>query len=63
LFKEGISVNKKLKKFLIDILIYILGSFIYAVAVTTLISANQISPGGFTGIATLLNYLFLFQAV
>jgi len=51
-------VNKKLKKFLIDILIYILGSFIYAVAVTTLISANQISPGGFTGIATLLNYLF-----
>lgn len=51
-------MNKKLKKFLIDILIYILGSFIYAVAVTTLISANQISPGGFTGIATLLNYLF-----
>ncbi len=51
-------MNKKIKKFLIDILIYIIGSFIYATAVTTLISANQISPGGFTGIATLFNYLF-----
>lgn len=51
-------MNKKLKTFLIDILIYFIGSFIYSVSVTTLISANHISPGGFTGIATLLNYLF-----
>lgn len=51
-------MNKKLKRFLIDILVYIIGGFIYASAVTAFISANQISPGGVTGIATLLNYLF-----
>ena len=51
-------MNKKIRKFFADFLIFIIGSFIYATAVTTLISANQISPGGFTGIATLLNYLF-----
>lgn len=51
-------MNKKIKSFLIDILTYIIGAFIFATAVTTLISANKISPGGFTGIATLLNYLF-----
>lgn len=41
-----------------DIIFYIIGCFVYAIAVTMFISANEISPGGFTGIATLLNYLF-----
>ena len=50
--------NIKLKKIATDIIFYILGSFIYSIAVTGFISANQISPGGFTGITTLLNYLF-----
>ena len=52
-------MNKaNLKKFLTDTTVYFTGSFIYSIAVTSLISANQISPGGFTGITTLLNYLF-----
>lgn len=50
--------NIKLKNIVTDIIFYIIGSFIYSIAVTGLISANQISPGGFTGITTLLNYLF-----
>lgn len=37
---------------------YIFGSIIYAVAVTVFISSNEISPGGITGVATVLNYLF-----
>lgn len=48
------------KKFLSvagDLFFYILGSFVYSTAVTVFISANEISPGGFTGIATLINYL------
>ena len=40
-----------------DVFFYMLGSFIYSSAVTVFISANEISPGGFTGIATLFNYL------
>ena len=50
--------NKKLKTVFLDIVIYFIGGFIYSAAVTSLISANKISPGGFTGIATVLNYLF-----
>ncbi len=39
---------------------YILGSVIYSSAVVILISPNEISPGGITGVATVLNYLFKF---
>ncbi|MBO5322189.1 MAG: YitT family protein [Clostridia bacterium] len=45
-----------MKKHLKDLLWYTVGSIIYAIAVTIFISANEISPGGLTGIATLLNY-------
>ena len=48
---------KKAKNFLIDILFYIAGCFIYSLAVTLFISANEISPGGFTGLATLAHHL------
>lgn len=51
-------MNKKMLSFLLDILYYIAGSFIYSSAVTMFISANEISPGGLTGIATVLNHLF-----
>ncbi len=50
----------KIKNFLIDFLFYILGSSAYSVAVILFLSANEISPGGLTGIATALNYLFHF---
>lgn len=48
----------KIKDFLIDLVYYIIGGIIYAVSVTTFLSANEISPGGVTGIATVLNFLF-----
>ena len=46
-----------LKKYIKDYLWYIFGSIVYAIAVTVFISPNEISPGGITGIATILNYL------
>ncbi len=49
---------KKLKKvYMVDFLFWIVGSGIYASAVTVFLTPNEISPGGFTGIATVLNFL------
>lgn len=42
-----------------DFLMFIVGGIIYSVAVLLFLSANEISPGGLTGIATVLNYLFM----
>lgn len=39
---------------IVDVLIWVLGSCIYSVAVAVLLEPNQISPGGFTGISTLI---------
>ncbi|MEG1835199.1 MAG: YitT family protein [Oscillospiraceae bacterium] len=49
---------KKVKDFLIDILFYVFGGLIYAVAVNMFLAPNNILLGGFTGISTVLNYLF-----
>lgn len=49
-----------MKKFfsgLTDYTAYILGCAIYSSAATALLAANRISPGGITGIATLIQYL------
>ncbi len=48
----------KLKVFLLDFASFLIGSIIYSVAVLTFLSPNEISPGGVTGVATALNYLF-----
>ncbi len=48
----------RIKEFLTDLIYYIVGGCVYAVSVTTFLSANEISPGGVTGISTVLNYLF-----
>lgn len=50
-------MNKAIKRMAWDLFFYIGGSFIYSSAVTLFISPNEFSPGGFTGIATVLNYL------
>ena len=50
----------KTKSIVTDFLFYILGSIAYSIAVIMFLSANEISPGGLTGIATALNYLFHF---
>ena len=46
-----------MKKYIKNLLWYIVGSIIYSVAVTAFISSNEISPGGLTGVATVVNYL------
>ncbi|MGN0494422.1 MAG: YitT family protein [Acutalibacteraceae bacterium] len=42
-----------------DLCVYVAGGAMYSVAVLLFLSANEISPGGLTGIATVLNYLFM----
>lgn len=49
-------MTKAIKRMVLDLFCYILGSFVYSSAVTLFISPNEFSPGGFTGIATLLNF-------
>ena len=46
------------KEFFIDTLVFILASAVYSVALNCFLSRNNILNGGFTGIATILNYLF-----
>ncbi len=48
----------KIKEFLADTLIFILGGILYSVAINCFLSRNNILNGGFTGIATILNFLF-----
>ena len=50
-------MSKAIKRMVFDLLWYTMGSFIYSSAVTMFISQNKFSPGGFTGIATVLNHL------
>ena len=47
-----------LKKFVIDILETLLGSFIMAIAVSLFLLPNELSSGGFSGIATIVYYIF-----
>lgn len=52
------SLKNNIKKVIADFLFWTVGCFIYASAVTMFISGNEISPGGITGIATALGYVF-----
>lgn len=52
------ETKKKWKNFLIDIGFILLGSIIYALSVDIFTAPNLIAPGGITGLATVLNYLF-----
>ena len=52
------SSSKKTRALLTDIMYYVVGSFLYAVSVNMFSAPNDIAPGGFTGLATMLNYLF-----
>lgn len=49
---------KRLRALLADTLFFLVGSILYAVSVNVFSAPNNIAPGGFTGIATMLNYLF-----
>ena len=49
--------NKKLLlEYFVNLLFWIAGSVIFAIALNTFAAPNQIAPGGVSGIATLLNY-------
>lgn len=47
----------KTKSIIKDYIWYLVGVIIYSLAVTVFISPNEISPGGITGIATVINFL------
>ena len=46
------------KEFLIDALVFIAASIAFSVGINCFLARNNILNGGFTGIATILNYLF-----
>lgn len=50
-------MQKNTSRNLVDIIYFVVGAIIYSIAVNMFISPNGISPGGFTGVATVLNYL------
>lgn len=50
--------RNKAKEFFIDTFIFIIGGVLYSVAINCFLSRNNILNGGFTGIATILNYLW-----
>ena len=49
--------NEKIKKSIIDIIGTIVGSAIMAVGVSSFLLPNQLSSGGFSGVATITYYL------
>ncbi|MBC5647334.1 YitT family protein [Christensenella tenuis] len=52
------KVYVKGKVLVTDLLLFLAGSLIFAIAINTFISPNNIAPGGLTGVATMLNYTF-----
>lgn len=50
--------RNKVKEFIIDTFIFVIGGVLYSIAINCFLSKNNILNGGFTGIATILNYLF-----
>lgn len=52
------KVAKNMKEFLLDLIFMTVGSVIYAVGLNGFTAPNNIAPGGVSGIAIVLNYLF-----
>ena len=50
--------RNRVKEFIINTFIFVVGGILYSVAINCFLSKNNILNGGFTGIATILNYLF-----
>lgn len=46
------------KEFVLDFLFMLAGAVIYAIGINGFTAPNNIAPGGVTGVATMLNYLF-----
>ena len=56
--QKGEGGKMKLKQFIIQSIETILGSFIMALAVSLFLLPNELSSGGFSGIATIIYYIF-----
>ena len=52
------SFWQKQKNWILDGLMIVAGSILFGLSVSVFAAPNQIAPGGFTGLSTLLNYLF-----
>ena len=50
--------NKKIRKAIFDILIYILGGALYSIGINCFASPNNIAPGGLTGVGVIINHIF-----
>ncbi len=55
---ETLARRAQWKRWIVDWMAYLSGSAIYALSVAMFTAPNDIAPGGISGIATLLNYLF-----
>ncbi len=49
---------RQVKEFSLDLMFMAIGSLIYAIGINGFTAPNNIAPGGVTGIATMLNYIF-----
>ena len=58
--KLGMSKKYRVRNFIYETVETLLGSFIMAAAVSLFLLPNELSSGGFSGIATVLYYLFKF---
>lgn len=52
------KLNKRVQSSLLDVLFLVVGTAIYGVSVAVFTAPNNIAPGGVTGVATLLNFVF-----
>lgn len=50
-------MRSRVKKTTVDILYFFVGAIIYSVSVSMFLSPNGISPGGFTGVAAVINHI------
>ena len=49
-------MKRKTLKPMADLIFYVVGASVYSVAVNMFLSPNAITPGGFTGIAAVINH-------
>ena len=50
--------SRKIKGYVTDAVLFLIGSLLYAASVNIFTAPNNIAPGGLTGVATMLNYVF-----
>lgn len=50
-------MKNSVKKIFVDVFYFFAGAVIYSLSVNTFLSPNGISPGGFTGVATVVNHI------